>query len=80
MFIEILLLVIGLMAIVFIALGFNIFFRKNKKFPQSSIGKNKDMRKLGLSCAKHEEIKCRQKLDKITGLVDCSGCGHTSKV
>lgn len=75
MFIELLLLVSGLIAISFIAMGFNIFLRK-KKFPQTSVGGNKDMRKLGLSCAKHEEIKCRRQIDKTTGKVSCAGCGH----
>ncbi|PLX23406.1 MAG: hypothetical protein C0597_01150 [Marinilabiliales bacterium] len=75
MFIEVLLLVFGLISISFIAIGFNIFFRK-KKFPQTSVGGNKEMRKLGLSCAKHEEIKCRREIDKITGKVSCAGCGH----
>ena len=78
MFIEVLLLVLGLMSLAILAMGFNVFFRKNKKFPQSSIGGNKDMRKLGLKCAKHEEIKCRRDIDRRTDLVDCSGCGHTS--
>lgn len=76
MFIEILLLVLGLLAISFLALGFNIFFRKNKKFPQTSVGGNKEMRKLGLSCAKHEEIKCRRVMDGTTGKVSCGSCGH----
>lgn len=75
MFIKLLLLVLGLIAISFIALGFNIFFRK-KKFPQTSVGKNKDMHNLGLSCAKHEEIKCRREIDKKTGEVNCAGCGQ----
>ena len=75
MFIELLLLVSGLVAISFIAIGFNIFFRK-KKFPQTSVGGNKEMRKLGLSCAKHEEIKCRRQIDKRTGTVSCAGCSH----
>ncbi|HAN17301.1 MAG: hypothetical protein A2X13_00460 [Bacteroidetes bacterium GWC2_33_15] len=72
MFIKLILLVIGILAIAFIALGFNIFLR-NKKFPQTSVGKNKNMAKLGLSCAKHEEIKCRREIDKRTEY--CSSCG-----
>jgi len=76
MFIETLLLVLGLLSIALLAMGFNVFFRKNKKFPQSSIGGNKEMRKLGLSCAKHEEIKCRRQIDRKTGEVSCSSCGH----
>ena len=76
MFIELLLLVLGLMSLAILAMGFNVFFRKNKKFPQSSIGGNKDMRKLGLKCARHEEIKCRRDIDRKEEVVNCSGCEH----
>ncbi|OFX83317.1 MAG: hypothetical protein A2W99_12095 [Bacteroidetes bacterium GWF2_33_16] len=72
MFIKLLFLVIGILSIAFVAIGFNIFFR-NKKFPQTSVGKNKDMAKLGLSCAKHEEVKCRREIEKRTDV--CSSCG-----
>jgi len=57
MFIKLALLVIAILAIAFIGLGFNIFFR-NKKFPQTSVGKNKEMTKRGLMCAKQEEVIC----------------------
>ena len=77
MFIKVLLLVSVFVGIAFIALGFNIFFRK-KKFPQTEIGRNKEMRKLGITCAKSEEIKCRREIDKITGKMNCSGCGLAS--
>ncbi len=76
MFIELFFLVAGFMIIAFIALGFNVLFRKNKNFPETSVGKNKDMCKLGLSCAKHEEIRCRREIDKLTGSKGCAGCGH----
>lgn len=76
MFIETLLLVLGLLAISFLALGFNIFFRKGKKFPQTSVGGNKEMRKRGLSCAKHEEIRCRRQIDGTMGKLSCGSCGH----
>ena len=59
----------------FLAIGFNIFFRK-KKFPVTSVGGNKEMRKLGLSCAKHEELKCRREIDGISGNAACASCGH----
>ena len=75
MFIKLLLLVTGLLTIVFFAIGFNIFFR-NKKFPKTSIGGNKEMRKLGLSCARHEEILCRRDVDGITDSSGCASCGH----
>jgi hypothetical protein len=79
MFWELFLLVAGILGIAILAMGINVFFRKNKKFPESSIGGNKDMRKLGLKCAKHEEIKCRRDIDGLaSGSASCGSCGHTS--
>ncbi len=40
-----------------LGLGFNIFFRKNGKFPQTEISANEDMRRLGIKCAKEEELE-----------------------
>lgn len=76
MFIQTLLLVLGILSIALLAMGFNVFFRKNKKFPQSSIGHNKEMRKLGITCARSSEIKCRREVDKKNGEVNCAGCGQ----
>lgn len=72
MFIKVVFLVIVILAIAFIGIGFNIFLR-NKKFPQTSIGKNKNMAKLGLTCPKSDEIKCRREIEKRTDI--CSSCG-----
>jgi hypothetical protein len=47
----------------FILLGFNIFFR-NKNFPETEIGRNKAMRKLGLSCPRCEEMKTYKKAEQ----------------
>lgn len=63
---------IVLVGIAGIGLAFNIVFRKNGRFPQTSVGKNKKMRELGLNCAKSEEIKCRNEIDNIE---ECAGCG-----
>ncbi len=54
---KVLLLVIGFLILVIIGLGINIFFTKKKKFPQTSISKNKNMRKLSITCVKHDEYK-----------------------
>ncbi len=53
-----------------IGLAFNILFRKNGKFPAYEIGRNKDMKKLGITCVKHEEYKCFKNLRNT----DCAGC------
>ena len=52
---TILLLTIGIVALAVFLLSFNIIFRKNGKFPETHIGKNKEMRKRGISCAVMQE-------------------------
>lgn len=53
---QVFLIVFVLIAIAFIGLGFNIFFRKSR-FPETEIGHNKKMRELGLTCVKCDEMK-----------------------
>lgn len=60
---QIILLSIGLIAIAFLGMAFNIVFRK-KKFPESHIGHNREMKKLGVVCAKTMDRIERKKLDK----------------
>jgi len=54
---KIFLIAVVLLAISFIALGISIFFKKDGKFPETEIGKNKKMRELGIYCVKCEEKK-----------------------
>ncbi|MBN2610631.1 MAG: hypothetical protein JXB00_03665 [Bacteroidales bacterium] len=44
-----------LVSIAFILIGFNIFFLK-KKFPETSVGHNKNMKAKGIKCARCEEL------------------------
>lgn len=77
MYIKLLLLVLVILSIAILAMGINVFFRK-KKFPTSSVGGNKNMRDLGLKCARHEEIKCRRDIDRnSTSTEGCASCGHS---
>jgi hypothetical protein len=54
-------------------MALNILIKKNGKFPAYQVGHNKDMRKMGISCVKHDEIKCFKKLKK--GEEGCGSCG-----
>jgi len=58
-----------------VGMAFNILFRKNGKFPRYQVGHNKEMRKLGITCVKHDEIKCFKKLkgESVDGCNSCSG-------
>jgi hypothetical protein len=56
MFIELLVASVIIVIISILLLGFNIFFLK-KKFPETSVGHNRNMKKLGIYCVKCEEQK-----------------------
>jgi hypothetical protein len=61
---KVVLLSIVLISISFIGLGISIFFRKNGKFPETEIGKNKNMRRLGITCVKCDEFRRAKQLNK----------------
>ena len=46
-----------LIAIAFLFLGINIFFRKGGRFPETEVGRNKKMREMGITCVKCDELK-----------------------
>lgn len=56
-----------LVTIAILALGVNIFFRK-QKFPETEVGKNKRMRSLGISCVKCDEMKKFREAQKFKNL------------
>ena len=58
MFIKVLVISIILLGIAFIGLAFRALFVKEGRFPQTSIGKNKEMARLGITCVKHDEMSC----------------------
>lgn len=58
---KVFLLSILLISLAFIALGVSIFFRKGGKFPETEIGHNKHMKKMGITCVKCEETKKTKK-------------------
>lgn len=81
MFIKLILPAIAIMAVVFIFLGIRMLIQKNGKFPETEISKNKEMRKLGIHCARVDEIKCRREVDRnLAGNSgsDVSGCAACS--
>ena len=72
MFLKILLIALVLLSISMLGMMLNILVKKKGKFPAYQIGHNRDMAKLGLKCAKHEEIRCHNK--KLKEGKDCTGC------
>lgn len=64
---QIILLSSVLVAIAFLAIGVGIIFF-NRKFPETEIGHNKEMRKRGIECAKCSEWRNYRQAQKFKKL------------
>ncbi len=42
-----------------LGLGVSIFFRKGGHFPETDISKNKDMKRLGITCPREDELRAQ---------------------
>ncbi|MCL2097782.1 MAG: hypothetical protein FWH23_03370 [Bacteroidales bacterium] len=75
-FIIMLLIAIALVGFSVLALSISILIRKKGKFPETEVGKNSNMRRLGIRCTKQEEIiRWRQLRGEAVNPEDiCSGC------
>jgi hypothetical protein len=71
MFLKILLISIVLLSLAMLGLGLNILVKKKGKFPAYRVGHNRDMHRLGITCVKHDEIKCHDQRLKEKA---CEGC------
>ncbi|MEE4115964.1 MAG: hypothetical protein V2I37_07340 [Marinilabiliaceae bacterium] len=58
MFLQLLMLSGILLLISVAALGIRILVKKNGRFPQTHIGRNKEMAKRGISCAQKIDVGC----------------------
>lgn len=75
MFLKLLIPAILLVGVSGLFLGIKMIIQKNGKFPETEIGRNKEMRKRGIICAKAEEIKCRnEKKKQGKGNHLCNSC------
>jgi len=62
--------VLVLLAIAFVGLGIGILVKG--KFPETHIGKNAEMKKLGIKCAKNDSNLCRGRSKSNNN--DCHTC------
>jgi hypothetical protein len=69
MFLKLLIISAILLGISFIGLAFRTLFVREGQFPETSIGKNEEMQKLGITCARHDELNCHH----VNGTGGC-GC------
>jgi len=72
MFLKILILAIVLISLSMIGMMMNILVKKKGKFPEYRVGHNRAMRQKGISCVKHDEIRCHNK--RLKESQGCAGC------
>ena len=57
---TVLILTIGLILVAVFLLSVKILFSKSGKFPETHIGRNKEMKKRGISCAVTQDMEMRE--------------------
>lgn len=57
LYLLILAFAVVLVAICFVAIGLQVFFGKRRKFPETEIGSNAEMRKRNIRCSRCEELE-----------------------
>ncbi len=68
MMFKIFLIVVILIAIAFVGLGIGILIKG--KFPDTHVGHNPNMKKLGITCAKNDRAYCQGRSQSD----ECKGC------
>ena len=66
MLFTIFIIVAILLGLALVGLGINILFRKNGKFPETHIGKNKAMKDRGIHCANTTDRLCNRNKAQTT--------------
>lgn len=56
-FLLILIVSVVLVALCFVAIGVQVFFGKRKKFPETEISNNAEMRKRNIKCSRCDEFE-----------------------
>ena len=73
MFLKILIITLLLLSLSMAGMMLNILVKKKGKFPEYRVGHNRAMHKKGISCVKHDEIRCHNKrLKQSEGCMGCS--------
>jgi hypothetical protein len=72
MFFKLIILSSFIVFISVLGLSINLLLKKGGKFPATSVGKNKEMKKRGITCARQDELKChcQEKKDEAC-TIDC---------
>ncbi len=72
MFLTLLILSVFLLALSIMGLAIKILVLKDGKFPVTTVGGNIHLKKRGIGCPKHQELREYRKYKEGD---DCAGCG-----
>jgi hypothetical protein len=70
MFIKLMILSVFFLAVAGIGFGISILLKPGGKFPETHVGRNREMRKRGIKCAQQTDIGC----NPTSGFPGCSSC------
>jgi hypothetical protein len=71
MFLKLLIISAILLLLSFILFGIRILLKDNGQFPETHVGRNREMKKRGISCAQQTDIGCVPSKD----FEGCMTCG-----
>jgi hypothetical protein len=71
MFIKLLIISVLFLGFAVAGLGIRILLKPGGRFPETHVGRNKEMRKLGIKCAQKTDIGCSA--TDPHRCLDCSG-------
>ena len=59
-----------------LCLEVKVLFSKGGKFPETELGRNEEMRKRGITCAREDELGRRRNEQRLSaaGDMSCGGC------
>lgn len=77
---QLILICVTILTVCIAGMAISIIVKKDGKFPDGEIGSNPNMQKLGLQCAKQEEMMLwrKNKGDNTSANDGCYGCSLTS--
>ena len=75
MYLKLLLLSVALILVAVVGLGIRMLLVKGSKFPETHISRNKNMRKMGISCAQNIDVGCNPS-DEFAGCSTCKVVKH----
>ncbi|MBM3420495.1 MAG: hypothetical protein FJY11_05100 [Bacteroidetes bacterium] len=75
MFFNILIISAILIAFALAGLGIRLLLEPSGKFPDTHVGHNKEMKKLGIGCAKNIDVGCHP----VGDFPGCQACGSKER-